>query len=196
MTEPRATESPDDIINAALDFVVELLSAMDVPADITVPVETAEQITIRIDTDEDAAILIGRKGQTLQAIQYLVNVAFGTRLDRRILVDVGDYRQRHDERLLEDARVAASAIQENGGRHMFDPMPPVDRRVVHQYVSANFPDLQTYSVGEEPNRRLVLEGKDAESLSANQIGRWEGSRREPRNFDPKRGGTYHSRRPR
>ena len=65
------------MIDAALDFVADLLGAMDVAADISVPVENEREMIVRIETDEDAGVLIGRKGQTLQAIQYIVNVVYG-----------------------------------------------------------------------------------------------------------------------
>ena len=76
----------EDILDAALDFLADLIGAMDVAADITIVSESHSQLVIQIDTDEDAGVLIGRKGQTLQAIQYLINVLYGVRLDRRIQV--------------------------------------------------------------------------------------------------------------
>ncbi|MEB3198585.1 MAG: R3H domain-containing nucleic acid-binding protein [Candidatus Sericytochromatia bacterium] len=196
-TEDVVVESQDAILDTALDFLAALVGAMDLAADIAITSETEEQITIRIDSDEDAGVLIGRKGQTLQAIQYLLNVLYGTRLDRRISVDVGDYRARHEEKLLEDAHHAASRVQESGKRFALEPMNPADRRTVHHLVSEQYPDLQTYSTGEEPNRRIVIEPRGATGPRPGEIGRWGGGRaRDPRNFDGRRGGTYHSRRPR
>lgn len=198
-TEHAATESQEDIIDASLDFLAALVGAMDLAADIAIISETDEQITIRIDSDEDAGVLIGRKGQTLQSIQYLLNVLYGTRLDRRISVDVGDYRQRHEEKLLEEAHAAASRVRESGKRFTLEPMSPADRRQVHHLVTDQYADLQTYSTGEEPNRRIVIEPKGATGPRPGEIGRFNGGGRggrDPRNFDARRGGTYRSRRPR
>jgi spoIIIJ-associated protein len=193
--------SQEDIINAALDFLADLLGAMDVAADISIVSETDEQMVIQIDTDEDAGVLIGRKGQTLQAIQYLVNVIYGTRLDKRMQVDVGDYRQRHDEKLLEDAHHAANRVRESGKRFTLEPMNAADRRTIHHLIKDQYSDLETYSTGEDPNRRIVIEPKGATGPRPGEIGRWQGrgpggGNREPRNFDARRGGTYKSRRPR
>ena len=135
----------EDILDAALDFLADLIGAMDVAADIRIVSESNSQLVIQIETDEDAGVLIGRKGQTLQAIQYLINVLYGTRLDRRIQLDVGDYRQRHEDKLLEDALQAAGRVRETGKRFTLDPMPAADRRTVHQLVTEQYPDLQTYS---------------------------------------------------
>ena len=197
-TEDATTESQEEIIDASLDFLAALVGAMDLAADIAIISETDEQITIRIDSDEDAGVLIGRKGQTLQSIQYLLNVLYGTRLDRRIAVDVGDYRQRHEEKLFEDAHAAAARVRETGKRFTLEPMSPADRRQVHHLVTDQYADLQTYSTGEEPNRRIVIEPKGAPGPRPGEIGRWAGGRggRDPRNFDARRGGTYRSRRPR
>jgi spoIIIJ-associated protein len=188
---------PEEVINAALDFVADLLGAMDVAADISVPVENEREMVVRIETDEDAGVLIGRKGQTLQAIQYLVNVIYGTRLDKRMQVDVGDYRQRHDEKLLEDAHHAANRVRESGKRFTLEPMNAADRRTIHHLIKDQYADLETYSTGEDPNRRIVIEPKGATGPRPGEIGRWQGrGGREPRNFDARRGGTYKSRRPR
>lgn len=186
----------EDILDAALDFLADLIGAMDVAADITIVSESNSQLVIQIDTDEDAGVLIGRKGQTLQAIQYLINVLYGVRLDRRIQLDVGDYRQRHEDKLFEDAHQAAGRVRETGKRFTLDPMSAADRRVVHQLVSEQYPDLQTYSTGEEPHRRIVIEPKGASGPRPGELGRWGRGSREPRSFDARRGGSYHSRRSR
>lgn len=196
-TEEAVVESQETILDAALDFLAELVGAMDLAADIAIVSETDEHITIRIDSDEDAGVLIGRKGQTLQSVQYLLNVLYGTRLDRRINVDVGDYRARHEEKVLEDAHAAAERAQESGKRFALEPMSPADRRMVHHLIAEQYPNLQTYSTGEEPTRRIVIEPKGAPGPRPGEIGRWGGGRgRDPRNFDGRRGGAYHSRRPR
>ena len=195
-THDATIESQEEVLDAALDFLAALVGAMDLAADIAIISENEEQITIRIDSDEDAGVLIGRKGQTLQSIQYLLNVLYGTRLDRRMSVDVGDYRARHEEKLLEEAHAAASRVRESGKRFTLEPMSPADRRTVHHLVSDQYADLQTYSTGEEPNRRIVIEPKGATGPRPGEIGRWGGRQRDPRNFDARRGGTYRSRRPR
>jgi spoIIIJ-associated protein len=197
---PETQQDAEAVIDAALDFVADLLGAMDVAADISVPVENEREMIVRIETDEDAGVLIGRKGQTLQAIQYLVNVIYGTQLDRRIHVDVGDYRQRHEEKLIEEAHSTASRVRESGKRFTLEPMSASDRRVVHQIISEQYTDLATYSIGNEPDRRIVVEPKGMTGPRPGEAGAWKGGQRgggrELRNFDARRGGSYKSRRPR
>lgn len=192
-----------DLVDQALDFLAELMGAMDVAADISVTSEDDEQVVVTIETDEDAGVLIGRKGQTLQSIQYLMNVIYGVQIDKRFQVDVGDYRQRHAEKLQETAHEAAKRVQETGRRFQLEPMPPADRWAVHNLVSEAYPDLQTYSTGEEPNRRIVIEPKGATGPRPGELGRYGGrggrggrGGGELKNFDARRGGEYKSRRPR
>jgi spoIIIJ-associated protein len=197
---PETQQDAEAVIDAALDFVADLLGAMDVAADISVPVENEREMIVRIETDEDAGVLIGRKGQTLQAIQYLVNVIYGTQLDRRIFVDVGDYRQRHEEKLIEEAHATASRVRESGKRFTCEPMSAADRRVVHNIISEQYDDLSTYSIGNDPDRRIVVEPKGMAGPRPGEAGAWRGGARgggrELKNFDARRGGSYKSRRPR
>ena len=197
---PETQQDAEAVIDAALDFVADLLGAMDVAADISVPVENEREMIVRIETDEDAGVLIGRKGQTLQAIQYLVNVIYGTQLDRRIFVDVGDYRQRHEEKLIEEAHATAGRVRESGKRFTCEPMSAADRRVVHNIISEQYEDLATYSIGNDPDRRIVVEPKGMAGPRPGEAGAWRGGQRgggrELKNFDARRGGSYKSRRPR
>jgi spoIIIJ-associated protein len=196
-TTEQITENPEELIEGALDFLAHLLGAMEVASTITIQTENPQQLAIQINTDEDAGVLIGRKGQTLQSIQYLMNVIYGSRLDRRIQLDVSGYRQRQGEKLAEDVAAAAAKVRENGDRFTFEPMPASDRRALHQIVADEYQDLQTFSIGEDPDRTLVLELKGAEGSRPTEISRWQtNGGRELRNFDSRRGGAYQGRRPR
>ena len=76
-------------------------------------------------------------------------------------------------------------------------MNAADRRTIHHLIKDQYPELETYSTGEDPNRRIVIEPKGATGPRPGEIGRWQGrGGREPRNFDARRGGAYKSRRPR
>ena len=83
------------------------------------------------------ALLIGRHGQTLDAIQELARTAVGRRLDDRIrvLVDVGDYWKRQEDRLVEEAREAAERVQRSGTEEHLDPMNAYQRKLVHDAVA-------------------------------------------------------------
>jgi spoIIIJ-associated protein len=103
------------------------------------------------------ALLIGRHGATLEAIQELTRMAVGRRLDERcrIMVDVEDYRKRREDRLVERAQQVAQKVLQTGREETLDPMNPYERKLVHDAV-AELGGLETSSRGEEPNRFVVI----------------------------------------
>jgi spoIIIJ-associated protein len=107
--------------------------------------------------DEDMGLLIGRHGQTLDALQELTRVVVGQRtgMRARIVVDVEDYRRRQRARLEARAREVAKRVARSGREEELEPMSAFDRKVVHDAVSA-IPGVQSSSRGEEPERRVVI----------------------------------------
>ncbi|MGZ5292989.1 MAG: RNA-binding cell elongation regulator Jag/EloR [Actinomycetota bacterium] len=144
--------------DAVADFVDELLAKMDIDA-IAEPNPQGGHMYVDIvdGPEEDMALLIGRHGQTLEAIQELARMAIGRRLDQRIrvIVDVEDYRKRRESRLEEDAREAALRVAAEGGEYEFDPMNAYERKLVHDAV-AGVDGVETVSRGEEPSRYVVI----------------------------------------
>src|SRR5918992_4413765 len=121
-SEPSGQETPEEEdveeqADAVADFIEELLDRMGIDA-IAEPTTHAGHVYVDIadGPEEDMALLIGRHGQTLDAIQELARTAVGRRLDDRIrvLVDVQDYRKRHDDRLMELAREVAERVSSTG----------------------------------------------------------------------------------
>lgn len=185
--------SQDEVIEAALDFLAELLAGLQTAATITVSGEDDRQVAIRVQPQDDASVLIGQRGQTLHAIQYLMNVVFSNKLDRRIQVDVGDFRQKQSEAVDSLVADAVARVRETGKRVALDPMSSQERKAVHQHIADNYPDMSTYSTGEDPDRHLVIEPKGP---GGEEIKSWQGrGGREMKNFDSKRG-VYRSRQPR
>lgn len=138
----------------AQDWLLDVLDAMEIAASVGLYDED-ENLVFHIETDDDAGMIIGRKGSTLDALQYLLNVAYGQQLGRRLVVDVQDYRRRHQEKLLETAQHAAERVRSSGRPVRLAPMSAADRRVVHHEL-ANHVDLETGSQGEEPHRFIVV----------------------------------------
>ena len=118
--------------DAVADFVEELLDRMGIDA-IAEPTTHRGHVYVDIldGPEDDMALLIGRHGQTLDAIQELARTAVGRRIDDRIrvLVDVGDYRKRQEERLVEGAREAAERVQRSGTEEHLDPMNAYQRKL-------------------------------------------------------------------
>ena len=144
--------------DAVADFVDELLAKMDIDA-IAEPNPQGGHMYVDIvdGPEDDMALLIGRHGQTLEAIQELARMAIGRRLDQRIrvIVDVEDYRKRRESRLEEGAREAALRVAAEGGEYEFDPMNAYERKLVHDAV-AGVDGVETVSRGEEPSRYVVI----------------------------------------
>lgn len=106
---------------------------------------------------EDMGVLIGRRGGTMAALQYLLNVMTSRRFkgNAPFGVDVEGYRQRREEALLELAGRSADRVRDNGRPVTLEPMPPNERRIVHLAL-ANDPTIETGSVGEGERRKVVI----------------------------------------
>ncbi len=144
--------------DTAADFVDELLAKMGIDATAE-PILVNDHMYVDIvgDDEDDMALLIGRHGATLDAIQELTRMVVGRRLDERcrIMVDVEDYRKRREDRLVERAQQVARKVLETGSDEVLDPMNPYERKLVHDAV-AELGGLETSSQGEEPNRSVVI----------------------------------------
>jgi len=144
--------------DAVADFVEELLAKMEIDA-IAEPTEQGGRVYVDIlDGDpEDMSLLIGRHGQTLDAIQELSRQVVGHRLDQRIkvLVDVEDYRKRRAERVVERAQAAAQAALDSGSEQELEPMDALERKIAHDAV-AEIEGVSTESRGEDPDRYVVV----------------------------------------
>ena len=153
-------DAPDleEQADAMADFVEELLERMGVDA-IAEPTTHRGHVYVDIvdGPEDDMALLIGRHGQTLDAIQELARTAVGRRLDDRIrvLIDVGDYRKRAEDRLVEHAREVAERVDRTGEEEHLDPMNAYERKLVHDVV-AEFDGLESVSEGADPDRFVVI----------------------------------------
>jgi len=146
-----ATE-PVDRVRAVLERIVDEL---DVEASVEVS-EDPDEIVGRVD-GEDLGLLIGRRGQTIDAVQLLCyRAAFRGRQDRkRVTVDAAGYRERRREAVERQADRAAERALRNGNEIELEPMTPTERRVVHQHLKDRA-GVETFSEGDEPERCVVV----------------------------------------
>lgn len=157
--ELEAAEASPEALAAGKVILEKLLEHMGF--DVRVEVESGETSRLNVvgDGDEREALgaLIGRKGERLSALQHLVNLMLSREMGAwtRVLVDVEDYRGRRERQLREIAERAAQRVLETGKMLQLEPMPALERRWVHLALAAN-PDVATQSIGEEPNRRIVV----------------------------------------
>jgi spoIIIJ-associated protein len=155
---------PEEDLEEQAEIAAEFLEGMLERIGITATVEPAlEDGTMYVDVigpepdDEDMALLIGRHGQTLEAIQELTRVAIGQRtgLPARIVVDIEDYRKRQIERLTARVREVAKRVSRTGRPETLEPMNPFLRKMVH-HAAAEFDGIDSSSEGEGAERRVVI----------------------------------------
>ena len=106
---------------------------------------------------EDSGLLIGRRGQTLQALQFLVTLIVRKNLgeDVRVVLDVENYRQRRENSLRDMAAKVATRVIQTNRSITLEPMPPADRRIIHTSLSQH-PGVRTESAGEGENRKVTI----------------------------------------
>ena len=152
MSAPALPEDPAERVASVLAQVVE---ALDLEAKVSVE-ENNEEISARID-GEDVGVLIGRRGQTIDAVQLLCyRIAFRGRGDRkRVSVDASGYRERRREAIERQADRAAERALETGKEIEIEPMSPSERKVAHDRLKDR-PGIETFSEGEEPERCVIV----------------------------------------
>jgi len=137
-------------------FLSDVTSLMGVPAEVQRS-ETDEYVQF-ILSGEHMGTLIGRRGDTLDALQYLANIVSNKSHEsdrKRIILDAEGYRGRREETLTRLAKRLASRVKRTGHKVVLEPMSPLERRLIHTALQ-NDPDVKTLSEGEEPYRRLVI----------------------------------------
>jgi spoIIIJ-associated protein len=155
----EAAEASPEALDAGRQILEELMRHLGF--DVKVEVESGDTSRLNVvgsGGEKDAlGALIGRKGERLSALQHLVNLMLSRKMGgwTRVLVDVEDYRGRRERQLRDLATRAAGRVLETGKMLQLEPMPALERRWVHIALRDN-PDVVTQSIGEEPNRRIVV----------------------------------------
>jgi spoIIIJ-associated protein len=150
-----------DYIYEAKNFLREVLVNMGVKAEIEVKEENnVVNFTL---TGPDMGILIGYRGETLDSLQYLVSLVLNKGHEteyKRVILDTENYRVKREETLKRLARRIAEKVRATGRQVRLEPMNPYERRIIHSSLQ-NDPYVETYSEGDEPYRRVVVDLKKA-----------------------------------
>ena len=155
----EASEASPEALAAGREILEELMRHLGF--DVRIEVDSGDTSRLNVvgnaDSHEALGALIGRKGERLSALQHLVNLMLSRRMGEwtRVLVDVEDYRGRRERQLRDIANRAAARVQETGKMLQLEPMPALERRWIHLALR-DHPDVATQSIGEEPNRRIVI----------------------------------------
>jgi spoIIIJ-associated protein len=146
---------PDDPAARVEALLDEVVDALDLDAEVVVA-EHEEEIAARVE-GEDLGVLIGRRGQTIDAVQLLCyRVAFRGHAERkRVSVDAAGYRERRREAVERQADRAAERALESGKEIELEPMTASERKIVHDRLKDRS-GLETFSEGEEPERCVIV----------------------------------------
>jgi spoIIIJ-associated protein len=141
--------------DTAKEIVGQLLARMGIRCSVTSRA-TPEAIVVDV-SGRDLGVLIGWRGETLRALQTMTNLLASRKIgpDQRVIVDVERYRQRRENTVREIAYRAARQVKVTGDPITLDAMQPFERRAIHLALESD-PDVTTVSIGEEPDRRVVV----------------------------------------
>lgn len=159
--EQAATEL-DETLRVSCEVVSNLLENMKVRAKVSAayrsPEDESDEQVVMVNVEgNDLSILIGRRSETLNALQYISSLIICKRLDRWVplMIDVQGYRARRERQLRQIARRMADQAIHTGRRQVLEPMPANERRLIHLELR-DHPEVDTESVGDEPNRKVTI----------------------------------------
>ncbi len=147
-------ERMTDPVDEAVQFLRNVIRTMHVSAE--VEVVSRDPILLNLK-GEEIGLLIGRHGQTLDALQYLTSVVANRHSDRytRLILDAEGYRERRQKALQDLSSRLARKVLSTGKKVVLEPMPPAERKIIHLYIK-DIDGLTTQSEGVEPNRRVTI----------------------------------------
>lgn len=163
--EPATNIEEDKSLQIAKQVVEDLLARMKISARVSAryieSLENGDERSIMVDIQgNDLSILIGRRSETLNALQYITSLIVGKELTHwtPVLIDIQGYRSRRERQLRQLARRMADQALQTGRRQVLEPMPASERRMIHLELR-DHPGVVTESIGEEPNRKVTIQPK-------------------------------------
>ncbi len=152
----RVTKKGKDAEQLAVEFLTDVTKAMGL--DVTFETERTEGNALKVEMSGDKmGLLIGKRGDTLNALQYLTSMAVNKQTEEytKINLDTENYRAKRQDVLVKLAKKLAATVVRTGKNITLEPMSPNERRIIH-YTLQNNNKVKTYSVGDEPNRKVVI----------------------------------------
>lgn len=147
----------EDITDIVRNFLTKTFDAMNLVVDIKIDYDEIErQINVELAGNE-MGMLIGKRGQTLDSLQYLTGIVANKKTDSyvKIKIDTENYRQRRKETIENLAKNVASKVKKTGRTAFLEPMNPYERRIIHAALQGD-KYVDTHSEGDEPHRKVVV----------------------------------------
>lgn len=157
--EKRVSELPAD--KEAEKFLDDLFKAMGLNVEIESQLAGENELSIKLSSD-NMGIIIGKRGDTLDSLQYLTSLVVNRTSDDYIKVSIDtaqNYREKRAQTLKELAQSKAQRVLKTGRKFTLEPMNPYERRIIHAYLQDNN-EITTYSIGQEPYRKVVIAPKN------------------------------------
>lgn len=161
-TEPDVTiDRNDELFITSKNFLKQMIEDMGIDCDIESRTEgNMIKFNILCSEESDIGIIIGKRGETLDSLQYIVNLVTNRNADTyiRVILDCNQYRSKRERSLQKLARRLADKAVQTGRDIKLEPMNPYERRIIHTYLQ-NDEKVNTFSQGNEPNRRVIIKRK-------------------------------------
>jgi spoIIIJ-associated protein len=152
-----------DPVKKGKEFLETLLNKADINVGVEVLKEKsdAEQVVYNLTGEKELGLVIGHRGETLDAMQYLTSIYINKELEEyfRVLLDAEGYRDRRQETLERLAERLAAKAERKKRKVVLEPMPPHERRIIHIKIKEN-ENVKSYSEGKEPYRKVMIEPLD------------------------------------
>ena len=159
--EPVSADRQEKAKADAVKFLTDVFKAMKLEAVVNVEFDAAEnELSIDVKA-EDMGVLIGKRGQTLDSLQYIVSLAINKDSNEyvKVKLDSENYRLRRKETLENLARNIASKVKRTGRQVSLEPMNSFERRIIHSALQGD-PNCETFSEGNDPYRKVVVKPKN------------------------------------
>lgn len=151
----------DELFITSKNFLKQMIEDMGIDCDIESRTEgNIIKFNIMCSEESDIGIIIGKRGETLDSLQYIVNLVTNRNADTyiRVILDCNQYRSKRERSLQKLARRLADKAVQTGRDIKLEPMNPYERRIIHTYLQ-NDENVNTFSQGNEPNRRVIIKRK-------------------------------------
>ncbi|MBE7092601.1 MAG: protein jag [Clostridiales bacterium] len=152
-------EGTEFVENEVTEFLQGLMNHIGIKESTVKAANTDNGLLVNLEGN-DMGILIGRRGETLDAVQYLASLVYNKDKEdyHRVTVDTENYRKKRENTLIRLAKKKAGQVAKTGKKVVLEPMSPFERRIIH-FALQNDKFVTTYSEGEEPNRHIVIDKK-------------------------------------